>query len=178
MNASDYGSARRSLFKRTLGAVFAVIFLIWVGLTARELIDIGWLQSRNGQAENQLWAQLARAQVQDKLDAPAAIEAALADLDQLRHAEWKQKGHRTPLSLVQVWHEGRLLQQREPRLKHRREPPREDRYASDDKWLYAEASDPERGLVIRRWQEMPGDWHFSVTGLSITRGRCCTGCRW
>ncbi|KZS00994.1 Uncharacterized protein APZ42_002487, partial [Daphnia magna] len=48
--------AHRSLFRRSLGAVFAVIFLTWAALIARELIDIGLLQSRNGQAENQLWA--------------------------------------------------------------------------------------------------------------------------
>lgn len=166
MTVADFGEARRSLFKRTLGAVFAVIFLTWIGLMARELIDIGWLQSRNGQAENQLWAHLTRAQVHDKLDAPQAIAAALADLDQLRHAEWKQKGHRAPLSLVQIWHQGRLIGQLDPTLKDRRSPPREDLYASDDKWLYAEANAPEQELIIRRWQEKPGDWHFSLTGLS------------
>lgn len=163
---AEYAEARRSLFKRTLGAVFVVIFVTWIGLMARELIDIGWLQSRNGQAENQLWAHLARAQVRDKLAAPEAIAGALVDLDQLRHDEWKHKGHRTPLSLVQVWHRGQLLAQLGPELKDRRTPPDESRYASDDKWLYAEANAPEQELIIRRWQEKPGDWHFSLNGLS------------
>ncbi|WP_349741762.1 sensor histidine kinase [Roseateles cavernae] len=158
--------AHRSLFNRTMGAVFAVIFLTWAGLIVRELADISLLQSRNGQAENKLWAQLVRAQLQDKLDDPAAINAALGDLEELRNAEWRQKGHRTPHSVVQVWQHGQLRQQLAPPDPKDRAPPQLDRLESDKLWLYTEASAPEQGLTVRRWQEMPGDWHFSVKGFS------------
>jgi two-component system sensor histidine kinase QseC len=158
--------ARRSLFNRTLGAVFAVIFLTWVGLMVRELADISLLQSRNGQAENMLWAELVRAQLQDKLGDGDATDAALQELESLRHAEWRQKGHRTPHSVVQVWQDGRLLRQLAPPDPKDRPPPALDRLASDGQWLYTEASAPELGLSVRRWQEKPGEWHFSLKGFS------------
>ncbi len=159
--------AHRSLFRRSLGAVFAVIFLTWAALIARELIDIGLLQSRNGQAENQLWAELAKLQALPRLDQPQALEARMAELDGLLRDEWRHKGHRPPFYLLQVWHEDRLLLRRDPDLSGRdRSPPQERVYASDSRWLYAEASEPEQGLIVRRWQEKPGDWHFSLAGFS------------
>jgi two-component system sensor histidine kinase QseC len=36
----------------------------------------------------------------------------------------------------------------------------------DERWLYTEVGDAARELVVRRWQERPGDWHFSLVGLS------------
>jgi len=159
--------AHRSLFRRSLGAVFAVIFLTWAALIARELIDIGLLQSRNGQAENQLWAELAKLQALPRLEQPQALESRMAELDGLLRDEWRHKGHRPPFYLLQVWHEDRLLLRRDPDLSGRDRPqPQEQRYESDRLWLYAEASDPEHGLIVRRWQERPGDWHFSVAGFS------------
>jgi len=159
--------AHRSLFKRSLGAVFAVIFLTWAALIARELIDIGLLQSRNGQAENQLWAELAKAQALHHLERPAELRPALEALEQLHRAEWRQKGHRPPFHLLQVWQQGRLLLRLDPDLRGRdRSLPQVQVYASDERWLYAEASEPEQGLIVRRWQEKPGDWHFSLAGFS------------
>ncbi|MCV2419084.1 sensor histidine kinase [Paucibacter sp. DJ2R-2] len=159
--------AHRSLFKRSLGAVFAVIFLTWAALIARELIDIGLLQSRNGQAENQLWAELAKLQALPHLQQPAALAERMNGLDGLLRDEWRHKGHRSPFYLLQVWHEGQLLLRVDPDLSGRaRGQPQETLYASDSRWLYAEASEPEQGLIVRRWQERPGDWHFSLAGFS------------
>src|SRR6218665_498416 len=53
--ATGPAPAQRSLFRRSMGAVLVVLFLTWAALVARELIDIGLLQVRNGQAENALW---------------------------------------------------------------------------------------------------------------------------
>ncbi len=162
--------AHRSLVKRSLWAVFAVMFLTWLALISRELVDIELLQSRNGQAENQLWADLALMKSQPHVKAASSTETlslALQHLQALHIAEWRRKGHRPPFYLLQVWQHDRLLLRMDPDLSGRnRLPPNENALASDERWLYTEASDPELGLTVRRWQEKPGDWHFSMAGFS------------
>lgn len=163
-------AGHRSLVKRSLWAVFAVIFLTWVALITRELIDIELLQSRNGHAENQLWADLALMKSLPHVKeghTGEELQRAMFQLQELNKAEWRRKGHRAPFYLLQVWQDERLLMRIDPDLRGRnRLPPKETVLASDERWLYAEASEPELGLTVRRWQEKPGDWHFSMAGFS------------
>jgi two-component system sensor histidine kinase QseC len=159
--------APRSLFRRSLGAVFAVLFLCWLVLVARELIDIRVLQVRNGQAENMLWAELALERARDTHADAARLGQALQALEGMREREWQLKGHRAPFRLLQVLKRDALLTELKPNLTGRdRGPPRETVPGQDDRWLYTEQRDDARELVVRRWQERPGDWHFSLAGLS------------
>jgi hypothetical protein len=160
-------AAPRSLFRRSLGAVFAVLFSCWLVLVARELIDIRVLQVRNGQAENMLWAELALERARDTHGDAAALQRALHNLDDMRDREWRLKGHRSPFRLLQVLHRDHVLAELLPDLQNRdRVLPQESVPGQDERWLYAEMRDDARGLVVRRWQERPGDWHFSLAGLS------------
>jgi two-component system sensor histidine kinase QseC len=160
-------SAPRSLFRRSLGAVFAVLFLCWLFLVARELIDIRVLQVKNGQAENMLWAELALERARDTHADAAALAQALQALEGMREREWRLKGHRTPFRLLQVIRRDVVLSELKPDLTGRdRVLPQESVPGQDERWLYTEVSDAARELVVRRWQERPGDWHFSLAGLS------------
>lgn len=157
----------RSLFRRSLGAVLGVMLTIWLVLVARELIDIRLLQVNNGQAENILWAELALERARDTYGDTAALSSAMRHLDGLLDAEWRLKGHRTPFRLLQVLRHGEVLAEFLPELSGRdRVLPQEDVPGQDERWLYTEARDEGRSLVVRRWQERPGDWHFSLAGLS------------
>lgn len=167
MSSLPGAPAQRSLFGRSVGALFAVLFLTWLVLVARELIDIGVLQVRNGQAENALWAGLALDRARETADQPQALQQALETLDTLRDQEWRQKGHRPPFRLMQVLQRDQLLIELKPDLMGRdRVLPQEARAGEDSAWLFVEQRDDARGLVVRRWQERPGDWHFSLDGLS------------
>lgn len=160
-------AAPRSLFRRSLGAVFAVLFLCWLFLVARELIDIRVLQVNNGQAENVLWAELALERARDTHADPAQLDQALLALEGMREREWRLKGHRTPFRLLQVLRRDAVLAELKPDLTGRdRVLPQEAVPGQDDRWLYTEVRDATRELVVRRWQERPGDWHFSLAGLS------------
>ncbi|HEY0953647.1 MAG TPA: ATP-binding protein [Roseateles sp.] len=165
--AADASTAPRSLFRRSLGAVFAVLFLCWLFLVARELIDIRVLQVKNGQAENLLWAELALERVRDTHADARQLHDALQALEGMREREWRLKGHRTPFRVLQVLRRGELLSELQPDLTGRdRVLPQETAPGQDERWLYAEVGDATRELVVRRWQERPGDWHFSLAGLS------------
>lgn len=160
-------AAPRSLFRRSLGAVFAVLFLCWLFLVARELIDIRVLQVKNGQAENMLWAELALERARDTHADAAALAQALQALEGMREREWRLKGHRTPFRLLQVLRRDVVLAELKPDLTGRdRVLPQESVPGQDERWLYTEVGDAARELVVRRWQERPGDWHFSLAGLS------------
>lgn len=164
---SSAAPAQRSLFRRSMGAVFAVLFLTWLALVARELIDIGLLQVRNGQAENALWAGLSLDRARETADRPEALRQALETLDGLRDQEWRQKGYRPPFRLLQVLRREQLLAELKPDLAGRdRVLPLEAHAGEDSHWLFVELRDDARELVVRRWQERPGDWHFSLAGLS------------
>ncbi len=168
MTAADTAQApQRSLFRRSVFAVFGVLFLTWAGLVARELIDISMLQARNGQAENVLWAELALERARDTHGDVALLHDALLSLDGMRDREWRLKGYRAPFRLLQVLKRDDLLAELMPDLTSRdRDLPRETRPGEDHRWLYIEVRDDARELVVRRWQERPGDWHFSLEGLS------------
>ncbi|MFT7722866.1 MAG: ATP-binding protein [Roseateles sp.] len=158
---------QRSLFRRSLGAVFCVLFLIWLVLVARELIDIRVLQVRNGQAENILWAELVLERARGTQADAAALRPALLALEGMREREWQLKGHRTPFRVLQVLSHGEVVAEFLPDLSGRsRVLPQESEPGQDERWLYTEVRDDARGLVVRRWQERPGDWHFSLAGLS------------
>ncbi|RZL92558.1 MAG: hypothetical protein EOP73_28075, partial [Variovorax sp.] len=159
--------APRSLFRRSLAAVFAVLFLCWLFLVARELIDIRVLQVNNGQAENVLWAELALERARDTHADAAQLDQALLALEGMREREWRLKGHRAPFRLLQVLRRDAVLTELLPDLTGRdRVLPQESVPGQDARWLYTEVSDATRELVVRRWQERPGDWHFSLAGLS------------
>jgi len=159
--------APRSLFRRSMGAVFAVFFITWLFLVGRELVDIRVLQVKNGQAENRLWAELALEQARQHAGTPAALAAALQRLEGLRNREWDMKGHRPPYSLLQLWQGEQLLHELRPGPMGRgRSLPVEAQPGQDERWLYTEQQAPEAAYRVRRWQERPGDWHFSLDGLS------------
>lgn len=160
-------TAQRSLFRRSLGAVLSVLFLTWAVLVARELFDIRVLQVRNGQAENILWAELALQRAQAHADDRDALLAALHELEGMRNREWRLKGHRSPFRLLQVHRRGELVLEMRPDLSGRqRVLPIESDLGQDERWLFTEQRDAASGLAVRRWQERPGDWHFSLDGLS------------
>jgi signal transduction histidine kinase len=159
-------AATQSLFGRTFGAFCAVLLLIWCGLMLREFHDVRVVNTRNGQASNQLWAEHARMQASLWAAQPERLRAALAELEHLREQEWMGIGYEAPLIAMQVWQGERLLfRQGTPEMGDRLTP-NEQRFESDSRWLYAQANAPELGLTVRRWQEVPGDWHFSADGLT------------
>ncbi|MCV2370493.1 ATP-binding protein [Roseateles oligotrophus] len=165
-DSAPAAGATSSLFGRTFGAFCAVLLLIWILLMVREIHEVRVVNTRNGQASNQLWAEHARMQASLWADQPERLQAALAELEHLREQEWMAIGYEAPIIALQVWQGDRLLYRQGPPEMGDRMTPDEQRFESDARWLYVQAQAPELGLVVRRWQEVPGDWHFSADGLS------------
>lgn len=162
-------AATSSLFGRTFGAFCAVLLLIWCALMLREFHDVRVVNTRNGQASNQLWAEHARMHASlwvAQPDQPERLQAALAELEHLREQEWMAIGYEAPLIALQIWQGERLLYRQGPPEMGDRLTPDEQRFESDDRWLYVQTEAPALGLLVRRWQEVPGTWHFSADGLS------------
>jgi len=156
----------KSLLKRTFGGFFGVVLLVWCALMAREIYDVKIVHARNGQAWNHVWAEHVRLQTQLWLYQPDKLQTVLAELERLRAQEWQEMGYEPPIIELQVWQGERLIHRFAPQGLGDRSPPDVLRFASDDKWLYVEARVPEQGIVVRRWQEVPGAWHFSLQGLA------------
>jgi signal transduction histidine kinase len=166
MTAAAAPGANSSLFGRTFGAFCAVLLLIWVLLMLREFHEVRVVNTRNGQASNQLWAEHARMQATLWAGQPARLQAALAELEHLREQEWMAIGYEAPIIALQVWQADRLLYRQGPPEMGDRLTPDEQKFESDARWLYVQAQAPELGLTVKRWQEVPGDWHFSADGLT------------
>ncbi|MEJ6000902.1 ATP-binding protein [Paucibacter soli] len=158
--------ASKSLFKRALLAFYAVVLGAWCAMLASEVYDVKVVQARNGQAWNQVWAEHVRLQARLWADQPARLQAVLAELERLRAQEWQQMGYEPPIILLQVWRGGALIHRFASPAIARRPPPDETLHASDPAWLYVELADAGQGLLIRRWQEVPGDWHLGLNGLA------------
>ncbi|MEL4177673.1 sensor histidine kinase [Roseateles sp. PN1] len=166
MSAMTGAVAHKSLFRRTFGAFAAVALLSWCGLMVREFHEVSVVHSRNGQAANRLWAEQARMQAQQWAGQAERLDAALAELEHLREQEWQDIGYEPPIIAQQVWQGERLLHRMGTPEMGDRLTPDEQKHASDSHWLYIEVRAPEQNLIVRRWQEVPGDWHFSADGLS------------
>lgn len=166
-SASAPLARHRSLLRRTFGYFSAVLLLVWCVLMGREIHDIKVVHARNGQAWNHVWAEHVRLQCELWAAEPERLEQVLQELERLRSQEWDEMGYEPPIIALQVWHRDRMIyRQAADGLGADRQPPNEARLASDDHWLYVEAEAPAQDIVVRRWQEMPGDWHFSIQGLS------------
>jgi signal transduction histidine kinase len=160
-------AAGKSLLRRTFGAFMAVVLLVWCGLMAREVYDVKIVHARNGQAWNHLWAEHVRLQAELWQAQPDQLQRVLAELERLRTQEWNEMGYDPPIIELQVWQRGRLIHHIGPKdLAETRSPPDTQHFDSDAKWLYVEARVPAQELVVRRWQEVPGAWHFSLQGLA------------
>jgi signal transduction histidine kinase len=149
----------RSLFKRTLAVFIGVALATWCALMASEVYDIKVVQARNGQAWNRVWAEHTLLQLRQGHGV-----AGLAELERLRAQEWHQMGYEPPTILLQVLHDGALVHEFASPDIGRRKPPDPAQQASDHDWLYVELALP--GWRVRRWQEVPGDWHFGLQGLT------------
>jgi len=164
---ADRVPADRSLLKRTFGYFCAVLLLAWCGLMVREVYDIKVVHARNGQAWNRVWAENIRLQSELWADQPARLAQVLGELERLRRQEWIDMGYAPPLVFLQVRQGQRLLHQAGPeQLPAGRPRPDLHGHDSDAYWLYIEARAPAQDITVRRWQEMPGDWHFSLQGLT------------
>ncbi|MEJ6007649.1 ATP-binding protein [Paucibacter sp. AS339] len=163
-------AANASLFGRTFGTFFLVAATIWCVLMVREFREVSVVNTRNGQAANKMWAEQAKQQAMlwgDRWEQePELLQRGLAEQEHLREQEWMEIGYEPPIIALQVWQGGRLLYRQGPPELDQRLTPDEQRFQSDANWLYVEARAAERDIVVRRWQEVPGDWHFSAQGLS------------
>jgi two-component system sensor histidine kinase QseC len=151
---------------RTFGAFCAVLLLTWALLMLREYHEVRVVNARNGQAANQLWAEHTRMQARLWADQPERLHAALAELEHLREQEWMGIGYEAPIIALQVWQGDRLLFRQGPPEMGDRLTPDEQKFESDARWLFVQTQAPELRLTIKRWQEVPGDWHFSAAGLT------------
>lgn len=165
---TDAAAPHRSLFGRMLGSFALLLFLAWVGLMVREVYDVKVLQKRYADADNRQWADQVRLQVELLRERPAAaVSDSLVRLEQLRRAGWWDTGYRAPHVLLQVWLDGRLIHQAGPHgLAEDRRPPDTAVLGDTPEWFFHEVQDPGHGILIRRWQEVPGHWHQSFHGLS------------
>jgi signal transduction histidine kinase len=161
--------ANTSLFGRTFGSFFLVVATIWCALMVREFREVSVVNTRNGQAANKMWAEQAKQQALlwgERWDQePELLQRGLAEQEHLREQEWMEIGYEPPVIALHVWQGGRLLYRQGPPELDNRLTPDEQKFESDASWLYVEARAPERDVVVRRWQEVPGDWHFSAQGL-------------
>lgn len=151
----------RSLFKRTLAVFIGAALAVWCALMVNEVYYVKVVQARNGQAWNRVWAEHVLLQFRQ-----GAGTAGLAELERLRSQEWQQMGYDPPTILLQVLRDGALIHEFASPDIGRRKPPDPAQQASDSHWLYVELALPEQRLRVRRWQEMPGDWHFGLEGLT------------
>jgi len=157
---------RRSLFKRTLAVFFGMALAAWCALMVSEVYDVKVVQARNGQAWNHVWAEHVLLQLQAWGDDPVRLQAGLQALENLRAQEWHEMGYAPPTIQLQVLRDGQLLHQFASPDIGRRKAPNPAQHASDGDWLYVELALPEQRLQVRRWQEVPGDWHFGLRGLA------------
>jgi len=151
----------RSLFKRTLAVFFGAALAVWCALMINEVYYVKVVQARNGQAWNHVWAEHVLQQFRQ-----GAGAGQLDHLEHLRSQEWHEMGYEPPTILLQVLQDGRLVHQFASPDIGRRKPPDPAQRASNRDWLYVELELPERGVKVRRWQEVAGDWHFSLDGLT------------
>ncbi|MDT9002375.1 ATP-binding protein [Paucibacter sp. APW11] len=166
MSSSGAAAASKSLFRRALLAFYAVVLGAWLAMLISEIYDVKIVQARNGQAWNQVWAEHVRLQARLWSDQPERLQQVLAELERLRAQEWQQMGYDPPTILLQLWQHERLIHRFASADIGRRPPPDQAQKASDGVWLYVELGDAERGLRVRRWQEVPGDWHLGLNGLA------------
>ncbi len=163
------GVANASLFGRTFGSFFLVVATIWCLLMVREFREVSVVNTRNGQAANKMWAEQAKQQAllwaTHGAQASELLARGLAQQEHLREQEWMEIGYEPPIIALQVWQGERLLYRQGPPEMDSRLLPDEQKFESDASWLYVEARDSEHGILVRRWQEVPGDWHFSAQGL-------------
>nr|WP_246312156.1 ATP-binding protein [Aquabacterium terrae] len=151
----------RSLFKRTLAVFIGAALAVWCALMINEVYYVKVVQARNGQAWNRVWAEHVLLQLRQ-----GAGTTGLPALERLRAQEWQDMGYEPPTILLQVLRDGALIHQYASPDLGRRKPPDPAQQASDRDWLYVELALPEQKLRVRRWQEMPGDWHFGLEGLT------------
>lgn len=128
---------------------------------ANEVYYVKVVQARNGQAWNQVWAEHVLLQLRH-----GAGTSALAELERLRSEEWQHMGYDPPTILLQVLRDGQLVHEFASPDIGRRKRPDPAQQASDADWLYVELALPEQRVRVRRWQEVPGDWHFGLEGLT------------
>lgn len=159
-------TASKSLFRRALLAFYAVVLGAWLAMLASEIYDVKVVQARNGQAWNQVWAEHVRLQAQLWAHEPQRLQQVLDKLETLRAQEWRQMGYEPPTILLQVWQQGRLIHRFASPDIARRPPPDLQQQHSDSVWLYVALDDAPLGLQVRRWQEVPGDWHLGLNGLA------------
>lgn len=154
-------SPTRSLFKRTLAVFFGAALAVWLALMINEVYYVKVVQARNGQAWNRVWAEHVLLQFRQ-----GAGTTNLAELERLRAQEWQQMGYEPPTILLQVLRDNALVHEHASPDIGRRKPPDPAQRESDGDWLYVELELPEQQLRVRRWQEVPGDWHFGLEGLT------------
>ncbi|QPF75750.1 two-component sensor histidine kinase [Roseateles sp. DAIF2] len=160
---------RPSLLGRMLKGFAAVLLLAWSLLIAREVYDVKVSQQRYAKADNEHLARGVLLLIEPLKDLPPQrLAEALAAHERLRHDFWQAKGYNAPWALMQIWLDGRQVHADTPALRSARPaeltPP--PALPEDRDWNQVQVGSADGRLLIRRWQEVPGYWHFSNTGMA------------
>jgi two-component system sensor histidine kinase QseC len=166
------GSARprrRSLLGRMLKGFAAALLLAWSVLIVREVYDVRLTQQRYAMADNESRARHLLLLIEPLKDLPPQrLAAALAAQEQLRHNYWWTLGYSAPWAPLQIWLDGRQVHADGPGLQSAQPADLTPAPAlpADRAWHYIQVRSDDDRVVIRRWQEAPGFWHFSNTGMA------------
>lgn len=160
----------RTLFGRMWLGFAGALLLVWLALLGREVYDVLVGQKYYATAENHLFARSTLSLAQLLHDRRPQLQAALEEAEQQRERFWAEKGFDPPAYRVQVLVGGQSIYDTT-----RRSALAVERMGSSTAsptpserpgWLYAEFKSPDSAVQVRRWQEIPGGWHFSINGLS------------
>lgn len=160
----------KTLFGRMWLGFAAALLLVWLALLGREVHDVLVGQKAYATAENHLFARAALSLTQHLRDRPEQLRAALDEAELQRQQFWADMGFDPPAYRLQVLEAGQPAYEASQRSALAVERMGGARLspspAEHEGWLYVELQTPDGVLQLRRWQEIPGGWHFSANGLS------------
>ncbi|MGN6828292.1 ATP-binding protein [Paucibacter sp. M5-1] len=158
---------RRTLLGRMLTGFALVLLLAWCLLIAFEVYEVKVLQQRYSKAENDSRARGLLLLAESLRDRPQQLAQAIETQEQLRHQYWWTLGYSAPWIHLQMWVDGRQVYACSPPLRSAQAaeltPP--PTLPPDRGWSYVQVRSDDDRVVIRRWQERPGTWHFSNAGM-------------
>ena len=158
----------RSLLRRIWIGFALTLLGAWAVLLGYEFYTVKVVLMRGAMAENNVCARASLDLAELLRDRPEQLPEMLNKREHQFLKMWKELGFAPPATHLQVLVDGALVHESTY-------PPRasgplhsadgEPLLEPERRWIDTRQSSADGKLVVRRWLEMPGGWHFSTAGL-------------